>query len=279
MKGIVAILLLFGAIWPAEGQSLHNWLDGRSAADSLAARFTLRQGFDRVSVAPGSFADFLRHLPLKEKGTPLRVYSGKRVSSAAHAAAIIDLDVGTRDLQQCADTLIRLYAEYEFSAGRADTLTFNFTSGDPFSYRSYLGGLRPQVSGRDVTWGRVPIVSHSRASFRQWLDIIFTYAGTASLARDLTPVDLADARIGDLFITPGFPGHTVMIADMALNPETGAREILLIEGFTPAQDAHVLRNLLIPWRGSWFSLENGKNLRTPLWTFSPNSLYRFPSVE
>ena len=256
----------------------YPWLDAvsRQAADSLIDRHPTNSGFTRISVESGSFAKFLRALPLKPKGTPLRTYDGDRLVFAVYAGAIINLDVGKADLQQCADTLIRLYSEHQYSKGKASGLNFKFTSGHAYPFADYLAGKRPVVTGRQVNWRQVSPRTLSRKAFRQWLDIIFTYAGTASLARDLPKVKVSEARIGDLFISPGFPGHTVMIADMAVNSKTGAREVLLVEGFTPAQDAHVIKNLLKPWRGSWFTLVPGEGLDTPVWDFAASELHRMP---
>jgi len=65
-----------------------------------------------------------------------------------------------------------------------------------------------------------------------------------------------------------------MIADMAVNSKTGEREVLLVEGFTPAQDAHVINNLAKPWRGSWFALKAGEGIDTPVWSFTASELHR-----
>jgi len=252
----------------------YPWIeDGRETIDTLKSRHAAPHGFERVAAAPGSFAAFLRHLPLKPKGTPLRLYDGAKVSWPIYAGAIVDLDLGKRDLQQCADTLIRLYAEYRYAKGAAESLSFNFTSGDAFPYADYLKGRRPQVSGSEVSWRMGGETQHGRKAFRRWLDTIFLYAGTASLARDLPRVKLKDAQIGDLFIAPGFPGHTVMIADMAVDA-TGSRKMLLVEGFTPAQDAHVLKNVNPLSAGDWYDLENDEDLITPVWRFTPDQLHR-----
>jgi len=256
----------------------YPWLeDGHKITDTLISRQSTPKGFKRVAAAPNSFSDFLRHLPLKPEGTPLRLYDGSKVSWPVYAGAIIDLDLGPRDLQQCADTLIRLYAEYRYARGTADALSFNFTSGDAFPYADYLKGRRPLVSGREVSWRTGSETPHGRKAFRGWLDTIFLYAGTASLTRDLLRVKLKDAQIGDLFIAPGFPGHTVMIADMAVD-EAGRRKMLLIEGFTPAQDAHVLRNLLPLSDGDWYDLTSGEDLATPVWRFTPGQLHRMDQL-
>ena len=257
-----------------QAQPLYPWREGETQGESLKTRYPEPEGFARVPLAKGSFGAFLRHLPMKAPSARLRRYDGKLVSFAPYADGIIDIDVGEKDLQQCADTLIRLYAEFQYGNDEAQSLSFKFTSGDAFPYQAYLAGKRPVVSGRKVVWQKVAVSAPSRNTFRQWLDVIFTYAGTASLARDLPRVPIADAQVGDLFISPGFPGHTVMIADMAVNKASGDVDILLIEGFTPAQDAHVLSNLLAPWQGVWFHLEVGHDLVTPVWRFGPKELHR-----
>ncbi|NVJ98971.1 MAG: hypothetical protein HWE25_12520 [Alphaproteobacteria bacterium] len=274
MKGFFAWLLLgVFTCWPAQASG-YPWLETAPETDTtLIARYPAPRGFRRMPVAPESFAEFLRYLPVKPEHSPLRYFDGKKVVWSQYAGAIIDLDVGGRDLQQCADTLIRLYSEYRFSIGQTDALTFNFTSGDAFPYTDYLKGRRPVVEGRKVSWRVSEVQEHGREAFLGWMNIVFQYAGTASLARDLPEVKLKAARIGDLFIAPGFPGHTVMIADMALDT-SGKRKVLLVEGFSPAQDAHVLRNLLPFSSGDWYDLEDGKDLITPVWRFTPNQLHR-----
>jgi hypothetical protein len=250
----------------------YEWLSHDKKRESLHERYKAPRGFKRVEVDSNSFAGFLRHLPLKPKSAVVRDHERKRLF-APYAAAIIDLDIGGKDLQQCADTLIRLYAEYQRSAGNAAALSFKFTSGHGYAYADYLEGKRAVVRGNKVGWRTVAARREDRAAFRDWLDVIFMYAGTASLARDLEKVRHEDARIGDLFITPGFPGHTVMIADIVEN-SAGGRRMLLIEGFTPAQDAHVVKASIFTG-GVWHELEDNGGLELSFWSFSPNSLRRF----
>jgi hypothetical protein len=95
-----------------------------AAGSSLRDRFTAPAGFVRVDVAPRSFGGWLRALPLAPPGTPVRSFDGRVILPEGHEslAAVVTLDVGDRDLQQCADSVIRLHAEWLFArsiAGRA----------------------------------------------------------------------------------------------------------------------------------------------------------------
>ena len=66
----------------------------------------------RDSVEPGSFAEYLRNLPLKPQGYLTHLYNGFEKANQNAAFRVVDMDIDTVDLQQCADACIRLYAEY-----------------------------------------------------------------------------------------------------------------------------------------------------------------------
>jgi uncharacterized protein DUF4846 len=110
---------------------------------------------------------------------------------------------------------------------------------------------------------------------RRFLDVVFTYAGSASLARQLRPVTGRDLQPGDVFIKGGFPGHAVLVADVARGP-AGRRAFLLVQSYMPAQEIHVLRNPADPTRGPWYEVSPGDGLVTPEWTFEAGALRRFP---
>ena len=92
----------------------------------------------------------------------------------------------------------------------------------------------------------------SYVTFRAYLDTVFMYAGSYSLARELEPVaDPSTVMPGDVFVQGGFPGHAVLVADVTANAR-GERRFLLVQSYMPAQDVHVLvnpldsRNSLVP---------------------------------
>src|SRR5262245_3007875 len=87
--------------------------------EPLDRRIAPPRGATRIALEPGSFGDWLRHLPLLPAGAAVHLYDGRAKARQDVHAAVVDLDVGTRDLQQCADAAMRLRVEYLWSAGRA----------------------------------------------------------------------------------------------------------------------------------------------------------------
>jgi hypothetical protein len=258
----------------AAAAPVHPWrADG--PLETAADRFPAPDGFTRVEPAPGSFGDWLRGLPLAPAGTPVRLHDGRVKADPSGAAAVIDIDTGARDLQQCADAIIRLRAEYLFGRGTLDALAFDFTNGDRYRFRDYADGVLPAVAGSRVGWRQGPPQGTSHGSLRRWLDIVFAYAGTVSLAREMTPVErLSDAAIGDALILPGSPGHAVLILDVAVEPATGRKAVLLAQGYMPAQSLHILANAADPALSPWFLLADDR-LAAPPWLFPADSLRRF----
>ncbi|MFM7767840.1 MAG: DUF4846 domain-containing protein, partial [Bacteroidota bacterium] len=109
----------------------------------------------------------------------------------------------------------------------------------------------------------------------KYMEMVFSYAGTASLEKELKPVDLADMQIGDLFIKGGFPGHAVVVVDMAVHESTGEKLFLLAQSYMPAQETHVLKNPNDAGLSPWYALDFDGELTTPEWTFGRQQLKRF----
>jgi hypothetical protein len=232
-------------------------------------------GYERIQTEQGTFADWLRHLPLKPGRPPVYLFNGKAKENQEAHAAVIDIDVGTKDLQQCADAVIRLRAEFCYSVRNFSSIHFNFTSGVRAEFNRWVEGYRPVVSGSKVSWKRKETVDDSYANFRQYLDCVFTYAGTLSLGRELKKVKVPEMQIGDVFIDGGSPGHAVIIIDMAIDSRSARKIFLLAQSYMPAQDIHILKNPAEPALGPWYPSDFGDKLVTPEWTFRSDHLKRF----
>lgn len=241
---------------------------------TIEQRFAVPKGYERVSQGDASFGRYLRTLPLKPHGARVKYYDG-RIKSRDVYDAVIDLDVGSRDLQQCADAVIRLRAEYLFEKERYEDIRFNFTSGFTADYSKWREGYRIKVTGNSVNWVKTAAYSPGYSDLRKYLDTVFTYAGTLSLAKELDPVQKEDMEIGDVFIQGGSPGHCVIVVDMAEHHKTGEKLFMLAQSYMPAQDIQVLKNLNDPQISPWYPLNFQNELKTPEWTFKEGDLKRF----
>ncbi|MCA8830781.1 DUF4846 domain-containing protein [Hymenobacter pini] len=242
---------------------------------TVQARFAPPAGYQRVPVAAGSFGEWLRYLPLLPAGTPVKLYNGQLKGRQDVHAAVLNLDVGPRDLQQCADAVIRLRAEYQFSQ-QPDQIHFHLTSGDDIRFQDWYSGTGFRVVGNAVRPAPRPSEAPTHASLRRYLDQIFTYAGTLSLSKELRPMLLAQVRPGDVLIQGGLPGHAVLVLDVAVQPNTGRRVALLAQSYMPAQQMHVLKAGPRASAGAWFTLDPQEpRVITPEWTFENSELSRF----
>ncbi len=198
--------------------------------------------------------------------------------------AVVDIDVGKRDLQQCADAVIRLRAEYLYTLSTAarSGIAFNFTSGDRSAFSRWAEGWRPVVTDgprRRVGWSRFGRPGTDRANFAAYLESVFTYAGSLSLAAELQPVaDPSDVRPGDVYVQGGSPGHAMLVADVVVHA-AGVKKFMLIQSFMPAQSVHVVNNPLAADRTPWFDVPINGRLVTPEWTFAAGHLRRLGEAK
>jgi len=253
----IAVALLLVTAHAAAAAPAYPWrAEQTPQANTLEARIAPPPGFERVEAAPESWAAWLRGLPMKPEGAPVLLFTGHEKARQDVHVAVVDIDVGTRDLQQCADAIMRLRAEWLFAAGRTREIGFDYTDGKRRSFSARRGS--------------------DYAAFRKYMTLVFAYANTYSLERELVSVPRAAIKIGDVFIKGGFPGHAVLVADMAVSRKTGEKRFLLIQSYMPAQEMHVLKNPAAPDGSPWYPAAFTGPLVTPEWTFAEGALRRWP---
>ena len=254
----------------------YNWLKSGDyqTLTALVNQIPLPQGYERQTAASGSFAEWLRFLPLLPKNEKVMLFDGKEKNYQAGAYRVVNIDIGKSDLQQCADAIMRLKSEYHYSRGEFDKIHFNYTSGHKVSFDDWRKGKKPLISGSKVSFSAASgITDNSYSNFQKYFRNIFMYAGTASLEKELKPQKLAELKAGDLFIKGGFPGHAVLVMDVAVNKKTGKKIFLLAQSYMPAQSIHILKNLKHNTELSpWYPEDFGETLFTPEWEFSQSSL-------
>lgn len=241
---------------------------------TVQERIIVPDGFERVTVQEGSFGEYLRSLQLKPHGTNVLYYNGDVKPRKVHEA-VLDIDVGKRDLQQCADSIIRLRAEYLYERGLYEKIHFNFTNGFNADFSTWMNGNGIKIVGNDVSWVRNTANSKDYASFRKYLDLVFAYAGTLSLSLEMESIEVDEMQPGDVFMYGSTPGHCEIVMDMAVNKQTGEKLFILAQGYMPAQDMHIVKNPSNNEGNPWYSLDFGESLVTPEWTFNKDQLMRF----
>lgn len=244
----------------------YAWLDDKSlevpaALDTLFARFPTPPSYERAKLAAGSFGEWLRGLPLAAPKTPVTSSKGGVVHPGddQYLAAVVAIDHGKIDLQQSPDVVIRLHAEWLWSQGDKNISYRSATALDmPLS--RWARGERLETQGANVFWlAKARPAELDHAEFRQYLNGVFTWANSTSLAQQAEPVGADQLEPGDFFVHTASPGHALLVLDLA-KKEDGKLVALLGQALNPAQSIHVLR----PGRATaWFSLRPGEPVITP----------------
>lgn len=209
-------------------------------------------GFIRVTAPNGSFASWLRAVPLRADKT-IRLYNGLPKSNQSGQFAVIDMPIGNKDLVQCADAVMRLRAEYLYAQKKYAEITFMDYNNKWYKWQG--------VANRPV--------------FDKYLENIFGKCGSASLEKQLKPADnFSDIASGDVFVQGGFPGHAMLVMDMAVNNK-GAKIFMLAQGYMPAQDMHVVNNPVSTTLNPWYEVNNADTIITPGWRFTRSHLKKW----
>lgn len=88
------------------------------------------------------------------------LYNGVLKTNQAAQYAVSDIPVGKQNLQQCADAVMRLRAEYLFANNRFEEIVFKANNGKAYRFKQPF----------------------TEAHFHQYLNTVFSFFGTASLS-------------------------------------------------------------------------------------------------
>jgi hypothetical protein len=156
----------------------------------------LPPGFARVSAGDTSFAGWLLSLPLKKDKT-VYLFNGMPKHNQTAQFAVLDITVGNTDLQQCADAVMRLRAEYLFAVKNFQEIHFWDNDGKLYQFNK----------------------PYNSEGLQTFFKKVFGMCGSASLSKQLHHISLEAIEPGDVLIRGGFPGHAVMVMDVAKNKD------------------------------------------------------------
>ena len=245
---------------------------------TLETRFLVPDRYTREEAEGGSLTEFLRSYELKEDGSSVLLYNGREKGNQKAHAAVFKLPIEEEDLQQCADSIMRVYAEYFYHTGQQERIAFHFSNGFLADYEKWREGNRIKIDGNDAYWAKTASYDDSYETFRSYLRMVFAYAGTQSMAGESEEISLPEIEVGDVFLKGGSPGHVVMVVDVCRR-ENGKKAFLLAQGYMPAQEFHVLKNpehKEDPW---YYEEEIVYPFHTPEYTFEEGSLRRLGYIR
>lgn len=244
--------------------------------NTVSKRILTPVGYERVPENDHSFGLFLRKLPVKPHSTSVRLFNGDLKSNQSAHVAILDVTVGKNDLQQCADAVMRLRADYLMGEKRYDEISFDFTNGFKALYSQWRDGKSIQVNNNHCSWVSSSYANASAESYHMYLQKVFSYAGSLSLSRQLNAIaDVNEIRAGDVWIRGGSPGHAVIVMDVAKDKK-GRKIFLVAQSYMPAQDIHILNNPVNKEISPWYAIDEIETVfETPEYTFDKQELKRW----
>jgi hypothetical protein len=244
------------------------------ASLTVVADIPLPPGYKRASLDSQSFGQWLRSIPLK-KDRQVYLYNGQLKRNQSAQFVVMDIPVGKKDLQQCADAVMRLRAEYFLKQEQLNKIVFKATDGTILSFADWREGVRYRLSGsRLISSRQNPGNNSLQSDFESFLETVFMYCGTYSLQSETRAINISDMQPGDVFVQGGSPGHAMIVMDMAIN-EAGHKIFMLAQSYMPAQDIHIVKNPHEEESTPWFEIDREQPIITPQWQFETSQLRRW----
>lgn len=221
-------------------------------------------GFRRFRLEEGSFAAWVRRLPVQAEGAEVMTWDGRKAPQKFYRVwRVSALPLKFRqDLEQCADWAFRLWHEYQSEAGAGDDAWLLDYNGRHVRYGDWKKARRGASPDAFFRWAASNANSHSQ---KQGLRRISGEAG-------LLP--------GDILVQneTGGVGHTSIVLDAAEDSQ-GIRVFLMGFGFMPAQNLHVERADPGRGPGGWFTLDGYQQFLAEHLPFGPPVLRGFTARE
>lgn len=247
MKALFLLQILFIAVLPAQ---------------TIIERFPPPEGFKRLTLADTTFGAWLRQRPLLPPGSPLCDFNNRirKPAEDSTLAAIVDMDIRGRRLEQCMDILMRLYSQWLVENNKTEQLRWPMPGGVFLSWSDWRQGRRP-VFKRDHYELSETGPAPDNDDLDAYLNTLYALSGTQTFYFAYRPVDRQNVRPGDFIVKKSTRhGHTVLIMDVVVN-KAGTRRVMVAQGDTPAVPLHVLRGA----NGSvWFPVDERPRPALPI---------------
>jgi Domain of unknown function (4846) len=228
--------------------------------NTLSERYLPPNNYERMGSNKNTFGYYLRHLPLKPIGSMVHYYNGAVKTKGNVYDGVVDLNIGNKDLHQCADAAMYLWGNYCYENKNWSQLKFKFLGDNKWhDYTTFCGG------------------NYTYKTYFEYIQQVWQAANTRSLYEQLQAVKPNDIKIGDVLIVTGNPyGHAITIVDECVNKTTGKKLFMLAQSYMPAQETQILLNAHHPEKDVWYNFdEDNGDIFTPEWHFKNTDVRRF----
>lgn len=215
----------------------------------------LPKGYTRVKC--DGYGNYLRKLKLTGN-KQIHTYKGD-IINRRNTYAVLDIDVGNKNLQQCADAAIRLWAEYLYSIKAYNRIYFHaLSNGNAIRFNTWAKKKR----------------SYSYKTFRNYLDYVYGLCNSTSMWKEMKSIKPQDLRVGDCFIyiNEHTYGHVVTVVDMAVN-QKGEKIFMVAQSWMPAQQIHIITDESS--YSPWYKLTENGSYNISGYTMSKKNMKRF----
>jgi len=247
------IFLISGVTFSQNRDIVFPWISNKNIEATIKKRFSPPDGFKRIQVKNGSFAAWLRSLPLLADGSSVVDYNGciKKTAKDTTVAAVVNYPIKGKKLEQCMDIIQRLWAEYLWSQYQSNKICFYLPGGFLLNWEDWKNGLRPKYHGIKVKLIQAAKPDSSRKNFEEYLWEIFYQSNTQTAYFAYPKIERNNVQIGDFIVKKGKRGHAVLLLDLAIN-NFGNKIVLLGHGDTPACQFYLLN---YKKNNPWFPLD------------------------
>ncbi len=222
---------------------------------------TPKAGYLRLTAVPGTFGEWVQHLPLKAGNPPVLTYDGVEAPNQYKHAQVVDIDAGKDNLQKSTNAILRLRAEYLFAKDWLWQINFPTKSGNKVDFRS---------------WAKEKKLPTDHMALIEYLNELSPQTDASTLASMLKPVtNIHDMEPGDVMVKQTEPSYAVLVMDVVEDPVTKKRYFTLGTSHMPAQDFYVIINPSDSSITPWYSQSPGNTMGMPEGVFQADMLMRF----
>ncbi len=271
---VFSLFFCFGAY--AQYKSLGN-ID--ESGMTIEDRIMVPEGYVRPPYPDFTFQYFLKSLPMKSADAKVVKYDGFDKFFESYSA-VIDLQFDKSIDKIHSEHLIQyLRGMYLHQNEKFELINFSTDDNRDLNFQEYGSGMRWEW--QDSVWVKTSggVADFSENSFLEFMEEVYSHSTTNGLATDTRLLEVGEISVGDVFIQPASgrgKGHSVIIMDMAVDPLTGERLVLLGQGFAPTQDMHILKNPYEEDISPWYRVKEDDYFFTTIqWTFRKKHCRRF----